>query len=50
MMHHWTAAVRDKDVDFLLVAITLGGGTVTQSRPDIAGNVEITYVMGGAGS
>lgn len=45
-MNYWTASVRANDVDFLLVAITLGGGTVTQSRTDTAGNVEITYVMG----
>lgn len=47
MMTYWTASVRANDVDFLLVAISLGGGRVTQSRTDLAGNVEITYVMGG---
>ena len=47
MMHNWTASVRAKDLDFLQVAIILLGGTVTHSRPDTAGNVEVTYEMSG---
>ena len=50
MMTHWTASVRAKDLGFLQVAIILLGGTVTQSRHDIAGNVEVTYVMTGSPS
>ncbi len=44
-MDYWTANVRAKDLPLLEVAIALGGGTVTRSRPDAAGNVEVTYVM-----
>jgi len=49
-MHNLTASVRAKDLDFLQVAIILLGGTVTHSRPDTAGNVEVTYVMTGCPS
>jgi hypothetical protein len=44
-MPSWTATVREKDLGLLQVAIALGGGTITRSRPDVAGNVEVTYVM-----
>jgi hypothetical protein len=49
-MTYWTATVREKDLGLLQVAITLGGGTITRSRPDVAGQVEVTYVMRGDGS
>jgi len=46
----WTATVRERDLGLLQVAIILGGGTITKSRPAVADNVEVTYVMQGDGS
>lgn len=49
-MNYGTATILAKDLGFLQVAIILLGGTVTQSRHDIAGNVEVTYVLTGSPS
>jgi len=46
-MASWTATVREKDLGLLQVAIILGGGTITRSRTDLSGNVEVVYVMKG---
>ena len=46
LRNYWTATVQTTDLPLLEVAIALGGGTVTQSRRDADGNVDVIYVMG----